>query len=331
MNCLVKSLAGAALLFASTLAAQAELYRVASIAPGTTPFVVNTAIAKIASKYTEDIDLQVRATGAATQHFVEAGQGKIDFLFNSASINMMMVNQTGPFVDFPDNLAIEENVGAIFSYQMGPYHFVTNADSGIETLEDIKGRTVFAGPPGGAATVYVVKNIEAATGLKAGEDYEVVQFGFDAATQAFQDGKIDMIVLPSNVPNPLVEQFALTGKIRLVDVDMDRVEVDHMAAMTLNEIAPDAYGDNQVNEEPVRTWGAMVNFSAGMHVPEDVVYELTKAIWEHRDELVQAAKWMETSIRIEDAATFIPSRLHPGARRYYEEIGLTIEEPLQYR
>ena len=62
---------------------QADLYRVTSIAPGMSPFVVNTAIAKIVGKHVPGVDMQVRATGAATRHIVEAAQGKVDFFFNS--------------------------------------------------------------------------------------------------------------------------------------------------------------------------------------------------------------------------------------------------------
>ena len=61
----------------------AELYRVTSIAPGMSPFVVNTAIAKVVGKHVPGVDMQVRATGAATRHVIEAAQGKVDFFFNS--------------------------------------------------------------------------------------------------------------------------------------------------------------------------------------------------------------------------------------------------------
>ncbi len=323
------ALAGAALL-ASVTVAHAELYRVTSIGPGTTPFIVNTSVAKVVAKHTDDIDLQVRATGAATQHFVEAGSGQVDFLFSSPAINLMVANKLGPFANLENNREIEANVAAIFSYQIGPYHFVTTADSGIESLEDIKGRKVFAGPPGGAATRTVTANIKTAFGYEPGTDYDLVQFGWDAAGQAFQDGKIDVIIIPSNAPSPLIEQFALTKEIRLLEFPIDRIVIDPQVGATPNEIAPDAYGDAQVNTETVKTWGAVVSFSAGMHVPDDVVYEITKAIWANRDELVEAAKWMDSTITLDNALTYVPSRLHPGAERYYREIGLTIPEFLVY-
>ncbi len=311
---------------------QADLYRVTSIAPGMSPFVVNTAIAKIVGKHVPGVDMQVRATGAATRHIVEAAQGKVDFLFSSSIINLLMMKNLGPYKNMENAPELEKNIGMIFSYQIGPYHYITRADSGIEKLEDIAGRKVFAGPPGGAAKRVCLGNIKDASGLVGGKDFEAVDFGFDAAIQAFQDDKIDVIVLSTNVPSSSVSQFALTKKIRLLDIDTDKISSTWKSFMsaTVVEIPPDAYGDNQVNTSAVSTHGALVNFSARMDLDEEVVYQVTKAIWEHVDELHEAAAWMKDTVSLDKALDFIPSRLHPGAERYYREIGMAIPEPATY-
>ena len=311
---------------------QADLYRVTSIAPGMSPFVVNTAIAKIVGKHVPGVDMQVRATGAATRHIVEAAQGKVDFLFSSSIINLLMMKNLGPYKNMENAPELEKNIGMIFSYQIGPYHYITRADSGIEKLEDIAGRKIFAGPPGGAAKRVCLGNIKMTTGLVGGKDFEAVDFGFDAAIQAFQDDKIDVIVLSTNFPSSSVSQFALTKKIRILDIDTDKISSTWKSFMsaTVVEIPPDAYGDNQVNTSAVSTHGALVNFSARMDLDEEVVYQVTKAIWEHVDELHEAAAWMKDVISLDKALDFIPSRLHPGAERYYREIGMTIPEPTTY-
>ncbi len=308
----------------------AELYRVTSIAPGMSPFVVNTAIAKVVGKHVPGVDMQVRATGAATRHVVEAATGKVDFFFNSGTINWLMVKNLGPYKKLENAPELEKNLGMIFNYEIGPYHYITRADSGIEKLEDIAGRKIFAGPPGGAAKRVCLGNIKLTTGLEGGKDFEAVDFGFDAAIQAFQDDKIDVIVLSTNVPSSSVSQFALTKKIRLIDIDVTKLKINPLIGRTINVIAPDAYGDNQVNTSPTRTHGALVNFSARMDLDEEVVYQVTKAIWEHVDELHEAAAWMKDTVSLENALELIPMRLHPGAERYYREIGMAIPEPATY-
>ncbi len=310
--------------------ALAEVYKVTSIAPGMSPFVVNTAISKVVNKHVDGVDFQVRATGAATKHFVDAANGSVDFLFGSPTINWLLVNQIGPYKKFTNGPELEKNVGMIFSYQIGPYHYVTRADSGIETLADLKGKKIFAGPPGGAAKRVVLGALKAASGLVA-EDMDIQSFGFDAAIQAFQDDKIDVIVLPTNVPSPSIQQFALTKKIRILDIDISKMPDRAAIGGTFNEITPGAYGKNQVNTAATRTHGAIVNFSAGMHVDEDVVYKVTKAIWENLGEIQETAKWMPSTINKERGLEFIAGRLHPGAERYYKEMAWKIIEPMVYK
>ncbi|GIS90567.1 MAG: hypothetical protein CM1200mP20_06080 [Pseudomonadota bacterium] len=141
-----------------------------------------------------------------------------------------------------------------------------------------------------------------------------------------------MIVLSTNFPSSSVSQFALTKKIRLLDIDTDKISSTWKSFMsaTVVEIPPDAYGDNQVNTSSVSTHGALVNFSARMDLDEEVVYQVTKAIWENVEELHEAAAGMKDTVSLDKALDFIPSRLHPGAERYYREIGKTIPEPTTY-
>ena len=322
------TLAGLLAISLPATAAMADLYKVTSTAPGMSPFVVNTAIAKVVNSHVPDVELQVRATGAATKHMLDAANGEVDFLFGSPTINWLMAENIGPFKDMAAAPELEKNVGMVFSYQIGPYHYVTRADSGIETLSDLKGRTIFAGPPGGAAKSVVLRNIQDATGLTEA-DMDVQAFGFDAAIQAFQDDKIDVIVLPTNVPSPSIQQFALTKEIRILDVDIDKLKINGATGGTVNVIPAEVYGSNQKGGE-ARTHGALVNFSAGMHVDEEVVYQVTKAIWENLAEIHETAVWMPNTIRKETALELIAGRLHPGAERYYREMGWEIPEPVTF-
>ncbi len=309
--------------------AVADMYRVTSIAPGLSPFVVNTSIAKVVSKYDSNIQMQVRATGAATRHVVEAGQGKVDFFFSSPTLNWLMDGNLGPYKNMENAPALEDNLGMIFSYEMGPYHYVVNADGGINSLDDIAGKKIFAGPPGGAARGVVLRNIKSATGLTEA-DMEVQNFGFDAAIQAFQDNKIDMVVLPTNVPSPAVQQFALTKKIRILDIPLDKIKIPKGHGGTAETVPVGAYGANHVNTSDSRTHGALVNFSARMDLDEEVVYQVTKIIWENLAEVTSPGQWMVDTITKDKALQFIPNRLHPGAERYYREVGMEIPTPVSY-
>jgi TRAP-type uncharacterized transport system substrate-binding protein len=64
-----------------------------------------------------------------------------------------------------------------------------------------------------------------------------------------------------------------------------------------------------------------------VHVSEDVVYEVTEAIWENIEELQETAQWMPSTINEDTGLALIAGRLHPGAARYYKEAGWKIPEP----
>ena len=159
---------------------------------------------------------------------------------------------------------------------------------------------------------------------------DVQAFGFDAAIQAFQDDKIDVIVLPTNAPSPAIQQFSLTKKIRLLDVDVDKMKINKATGGTVNIIPAVTYGANHIGGD-VRTYGAIVNFSAGMHVSEDAVYKVTKAIWENLAELQETAVWVPSTVTKEQGLELIAGRFNPGALRYYQDAGWTIPDPIVFQ
>ena len=82
---------------------------------------------------------------------------------------------------------------------------------------------------------------------------------------------------------------------------------------TKRVIPPDAYGANQVNNAPIPTLGALVGLSVRANMPAEKMYAITKAFWEHLDEVHAAAPWMKKVINLDAALEVVPGKLHPGA------------------
>lgn len=310
-----------------------EFYRLATLGPGSSPYLVMSTFAQIVNKKLPDSEIQVNATGAATQHAIEAANGKLDFFMWSASVHQFMGEGKAMYAKIPDAPELSKKLRAVFSFPLGLYHIVTYADSGIETLEDIKGKRVFLGPPGGGATIIMQRTVEGATGLKAGEDFEQVTVGWEAAAQSFQDGRIDVYINPTIAPSPVIEQMALSREIRLLGITDEHMTKDAVKAIVgrpggvVGEIAAGTYGDNQVNEGAVQTIGSIVGVGAGQHVDQEAVYNITKAFWEGVGEERENTPWLRR-VLIENAFRELNLPLHPGAARYYKEIGMTIPEEL---
>jgi TRAP transporter TAXI family solute receptor len=172
------------------------------------------------------------------------------------------------------------------------------------------------------------------TDYKPGRDYKQVKMGWGAAATAFQDRKFDVWIPTTNAPSPQVQQIVLQNKIRLLG--LDKAKFDHPAAKeyfrqpgrVVSEIDPAVYGPNLVNTKPILATGAYVGLGTRADMPEDVIYKMTKAFWEHIDEAHAMAPWMKSAVNKEQALAAIAGKLHPGAEKYYREIGLKIPEGL---
>ncbi|AUH35199.1 TAXI family TRAP transporter solute-binding subunit [Paracoccus tegillarcae] len=320
---------------ATAPAANADEYlTLATLGPGSSPYMVMSTFARIVEDDLPDVKIQVNATGAATQHAMQAASGQLDFFMWSASVHDAMIKGDAMWSKVPQAPELSKNLRAVFAYPLGLYHIVTYADSGIDSLEDLAGKRVFLGPPGGGATTIMQRVVEGATGLKAGEDFEQVNLGWDAATQAFQDGRIDVYINSTNAPSPVIQQLAISRKIKFLGLTEEQMAKEPLQAIlnrpggVLGEIPNGLYGDNQVNSEPVTTLGSIVGIGTSKADSEETIYRVTKAFWDNLPAMQENAAWLR-NIDLDNAFQDLNLPLHPGAIRYYEEIGMEIPDELR--
>ncbi|CZF84532.1 TAXI family TRAP transporter solute-binding subunit [Grimontia marina] len=306
----------------------AETFRMSTLGPGTSPYMVMTHFANTVNREIDDYSIVVNATGAATKHALDVAKGKTDFSMTSPMMFHLMKNKKAMFKKIKNVDTLSDNLRAVFNFPMGVYHIAVYDDSGIKSLKDIKGKRVFIGPPGGVARRTSQTIIEAATGYKAGEDYTAVKLGWDSAAQAFQDKNIDVYFNPTNAPSPVISQVALTNKLRFLGISKDVAETDpklkkllSQPSYRLAELASDAYGPNQVNSEPVYTVGVTVGIMTNKDLSEEAIYAMTKTFWQNVEKDAENAPWLR-NISLDAAFTDLNMPLHVGALKYYQEIGI---------
>lgn len=308
-----------------------DFYKFGSIGGGTAAFVVNTGFAKVVNEKLPDVELQV-TTGPGTRWLVQGAQYDMPIFQSSPVAIHFLANQLGPFKDIENGAELASHVRAILSYPSGLYQIVVYGDSGITDLDGLRGKQVWLGPPGGGATRQATSLVESHTGMKPDEDYQQVKMGYGAATQAFQDRKFDALIIHTSPPASAIEQIALTNEIRLLSLDPEKYseplmqQVLETPGMVRGTIGPDVYGKNQMNTDSVETVGSWLGIYTHDQMPDDLIYEMVKAFWESQDDIHALAAWMKDSIKLDLALNEIAAPLHPGARRYYEEVGLTIPE-----
>ena len=221
----------------------------------------------------------------------------------------------------------------MFWFPYGAYHVISYAEDGLTSLEDLRGKKVFLGPPGGGAWNAAKGWVQAQTGMIPGEDYENFKASWSSALQAFQDHQVDVYINGGIAPFPQVEQLAATSKLRILGPNCEEFATQTEAqtkptrglGREMAVIPAGIYGPNVVNTEDVCTLGAVVGVTVRANMDDEAVYQIVKTFWEGGEKMRANAPWLK-EVTLDYAVRDGGMALHPGAQRYYEEIGLAIPE-----
>lgn len=314
-------------------AAGADDLKMATIAPGSSAYLTMSTMASLVNAAQDAHEITVDATGAATKHMIDLAEGKLDFCMASPVVYSLMQGQKAMYQKLDRAPELSKNLRLVLWFPYGAYHVVTYAEDGMESLEDIRGKSVFLGPPGGGAWNAMAGWIEAQTGMKPGEDYDNFKGSWSSAFQAFQDRQVDVYINGGIPPFPQIEQLTATSKLRLLGPSKEEWEAETpeqqkpttLKGRSLDVIKAGTYGDGVVNDQDVYTLGSVVGVATRADLPEETVYQITKAFWEAAEAARADTPWLK-NVTLDYAVSDGGLPLHPGAQRYYEEIGVTIPE-----
>lgn len=312
----------AGLTAAGTAQAQ-ETLRMATIAPSLGQAITMATFANIVNDNLDDVQIEVAAGGAATLHQLEVGRGNLEMSMTSPVVYNLMAAGARMYANEPDAAEAAENVRILMWFPYGQYHFAVRGDSDIELLDDLEGATVFLGPQGGGAFNAARGWIESTTGLVAGEDYEAITANWQTGFQAFLDGTIDVYVNGCIDPCQQFLQFTETETLRFIGPEShDHAEVDeYLGAWRYRAEIPAGLYEGQLNDEAVMSFDTSVGISIRADLDEDLVYRITRAFWDNLEQVTSDAPWA-AALDVEFAAAQRgQGQLHPGAERYYREIG----------
>lgn len=317
----------------SMTGAKAQSYIIEGASPASLTGIIPQTLAQYAAR--EGVDLQVVLGQTATRSVLKIGARQIGFSNVPPPAFSAMRHGVGPYADQADAAqALSENVRSLFAFPGGTFHAIVWADSGIESWDDVAGRRIYIGPPAGAASAMIQGMVELSTGgLRAGEGYEGMRAPWGAAQQAFQDGQYDVYVAAVAVGQQALNELSLTRPIRILGVPEEIAESDVYAAYLEDQslaaaTIPAGTYEGQVNNDrdlftPVPT----MMMATHDEIPEEVAYTLTRIYWENLDEMVANNALMRT---VREVTPFqgVNAPLHPGALRYYREVGIDVPEAL---
>lgn len=222
-----------------------------------------------------------------------------------------------------------KNLRFIASLYPETIQIVARADSGIKTVKDVKGKRVVPGDRG-SGTEVDAQNVLSAYDLWDGKSYKglasVDWLGFSGAAQRLQDKQADVAFITAGWPTAAIQELAISAKIIVVPIEEAKIrELTKKFPFYSKIIIPK--GTYKDQDKDVATITTMAQWVVGAEVPDEVVYKLTKALWESGAAKMANAHAQGKNVQIKTALAGMAIPLHPGAEKYYKEAGVIKPEP----
>ena len=264
------------------------------------------------------------AVAQATQGSVEnvdaVANGRLESALAQSDVAYWAYSATGLFKGKPALTKLRA-VAALFPESV---HVVVRADGPIHSLKDLKGKRVGLGEKE-SGTLVDARLILDAAGL-AEKDLKPDYSRLAVAAAALDHGDLDAFFLFGGYPVPAIAELATTVPVRLVPIGDD---VADRLMKKYRFFARDTIPGGTYNgiDQATPTIGMRSLLIVSSDLPDDLVYSITKALWsDPTRRLLDQGHPMGHRIRIATALDGVLLPLHPGAERYYREIGAQIPE-----
>ena len=226
--------------------------------------------------------------------------------------------QTGTGI-FEDREAVD-GLRAIANLYPETLHLVAAADSGISSVSDLAGKTVSLDEPG-SGTLVDARIILDAYGLSE-EDVDAQFLKPDQAAERMRDGAMDAFFFVGGFPAGAIAELASQDDIALVPISGEEAQgiLDEYEFFAENTVPAGTY---EGVDEDVTTLSVGAQWVTSADQPEELVYEITKALWnDNTRALLDAGHAKGAEITAETALDGVGIPLHPGAERFYTEAGI---------
>ena len=301
-------------IFANGAQEQKTYLTVGTAGAGGAFYPVGIAIASAISSNVPSIDASAQVTGGAIENCSLVHNKEVDVAITMSGSAFQAYTGTGTFKEAYPDLRVLFN-----GLSMGTFHVVTLKKSGIEKMTDLIGKTVVMGPAGGGAIV-MAKAIWSAYGFSI-DDIKPTYVSYSEGISALKDGKVDAVVVQSAPPASAIQELCATnGKdVVLLSVDDEHAKkiTDSAPYYSSRILSKDVYGTSADIQVIYQTNMLICNES----MSAEVAYNITKACIEHASDIA-ASEPTARNFSAENAAKNCPIPLHPGAEKYFKEVGL---------
>jgi hypothetical protein len=305
----------------ASLPANAQQSQQLSIATGGTGGVyypLAGGFGNILGKELPGITATAQVTGGSVANMQLIGSGKADIAFSQVDAAWDAINGKDKF---PAKLPIR----ALVVMYPNHMHVVTVEGTGIEKVEDLKGRRVSAGSPGSATELYAIRVLEAA-GLDHEKDIKKERLGVAESVNALKDKKIEAFFWVGGLPTAAVTDLAATPNVKIKFLEIahftPKMNAKYGPLYAEATIPATTYKGMDKDTKNNTVWNIM---AVNANMSDDLAYKLTKTMMEKRADLALVHK---EALNIKDesqSASRAGVPWHPGALKYFAEKGMKVE------
>ncbi len=276
------------------------------------------AIAKMVNKKREEYGIRatVESTGGSVFNINAVLSKDLDFGIAQSDRQYQAYNGLAEW----KKRGAQKELRTVFSIHPELVTLVAASDSGINSIADLKGKRVNIGDPGSGHRQNALDALNT-VGLDYKKDLDAESIKASEAPGLLQDGKIDAFFYTVGHPNgAMKEATAGARKVRFVPI----TAVDNLlgeSSYYAKSYIPVKLYPNSESKENVNTFGVKATLVTSASVPESVVYAMTKEVFEN----FEAFKKLHPAYAVltkESMLTGLSAPLHPGALKYYKEVGL---------
>ena len=289
-----------------------KLMSLGTAATGGAYYNVGVAIGKMLESHLPT-SVTVEITAGALENPVLIDSGDLEIGFTNEHIAYAAVNGTAQFEGQP--IALNCLAAGL---QPGVVHFAVLNGSGIETLSDLKGKTIAVGAQGNGSLSTITTFFDY-FGI-SWDDFTPSYMSYSDGCQALVDGTVDCAIVPAGVPNSSIQTLAAAGKdyklLSWSDEERDGFLAENPFYASV-DLQPGTY---EGQDEVVNTIATANIIIVSPNMDENESYWLCRTLWENIEEVYAAIPALRDSLTLENA-TKTTIDIAPGALRYYQEVG----------
>ena len=261
-----------------------------------------------------DMQVTVNASGASADNIRQISNGDAHLALAQNDVMYYAFNGVGIW---PADERVT-NLATLMSLYPETVQVVVEAASDIHSIEDLAGRRVSVGDMGSGVEANATQ-VLAAHGLTM-NDITVLNLGFGGSADAMRDGLLDAFFVTSAAPNTAVMELATSRDLRILPIADDRAaaliaDYPFYVRVTLDS------SDYSWLSTPVNTLAVQATLITSTDLDEQLAYDIVRALIENQADIL-AGHARGADISAHNAVQSISVDCHPGARRFFEEIGV---------